>query len=155
MVTGGEVWEDSSLAEWDPNDFRIFCGDLGNEVNDEALARAFRKYPSFQKAKIIRDKKSNKSKGYGFVSFSDGDEYFASGRDMQGKYIGSHPVLLKRSNTEVRAAPANQGKDRHGKGGRRGGAGGGGGGGAGHGKVEHGGIHKKQPKTKGGLKVLG
>lgn len=30
---GGEQWEDPSLAEWDPNDFRVFCGDLGNEVN--------------------------------------------------------------------------------------------------------------------------
>lgn len=95
-----------------------------------------------------------KSKGYGFVSFSDGDEYFAAGRDMQGKYIGSHPVLLKRSNTEVRTAPANQGGKKHGKHGK-GGAGGGGGGGGGHGKMEHGGVNKKQAKTKGGLKVLG
>lgn len=27
-----QVWEDKSLAEWDPSDYRIFCGDLGNEV---------------------------------------------------------------------------------------------------------------------------
>lgn len=57
------------MAEWDPNDFRIFCGDLGNEVSDELLAKAFRKYPSFQKAKVVRDGRTNKSKGYGFVSF--------------------------------------------------------------------------------------
>ena len=87
------------------------------------------------------------------MSFSDGDEYFAAGRDMQGKYIGSHPVLLKRSNTEVRAAPASQENNKHGKYGKNGKGGVGRGGG--HGKVEHGGIHKKQPKMKGGLKVLG
>jgi hypothetical protein len=46
-------------------------GDLGNEVNDEALANAFRKYPSFAKAKVVRDKHSRKSKGFGFVSFMD------------------------------------------------------------------------------------
>lgn len=57
------------MAEWDPQDYRIFCGDLGNEVSDELLAKAFRKYPSFQKAKVIRDSRTNKSKGYGFVSF--------------------------------------------------------------------------------------
>lgn len=67
------MWEDPSLAEWDPNDFRIFCGDLGNEVSDELLAKAFRKYPSFQKAKVIRESKTNKSKGYGFVSFKAQD----------------------------------------------------------------------------------
>lgn len=68
-----KVWEDPSLAEWDPNDFRIFCGDLGNEVSDELLAKAFRKYPSFQKAKVVRDNRTNKSKGYGFVSFKHQD----------------------------------------------------------------------------------
>ena len=60
---GGQVWEDPSLKEWDPNDFRIFCGDLGNDVTDEVLQRTFGRYPSFQKAKVIRDKKSNKTKG--------------------------------------------------------------------------------------------
>lgn len=99
---------------------------------------------------MVRDKRTTKSKGYGFVSFSDGDEYFAAGRDMQGKYIGSHPVLLKRSNTEVRAAPMNGKNGKHGQSNGRGG-----GKGAGHGKVENGGIGKKQPKTKGGLRVLG
>ena len=60
---GGQIWEDPSLKEWDANDFRIFCGDLGNDVTDEVLQRTFGRYPSFQKAKVIRDKKSNKTKG--------------------------------------------------------------------------------------------
>ena len=34
-VAGGQVWEDSSLMNWDHNDFRLFCGDLGNDVTDE------------------------------------------------------------------------------------------------------------------------
>lgn len=35
------------------DDFRLFCGDLGNDVTDEVLANAFRhKYPSFAKAKV-------------------------------------------------------------------------------------------------------
>ena len=37
------------------DDFRLFCGDLGNDVSDEVLANAFRhKYPSFAKAKVRR-----------------------------------------------------------------------------------------------------
>ena len=43
------------------DDYHIFCGDLGNDVNDEILARSFRHYPSFQKANVIRDKHSKKS----------------------------------------------------------------------------------------------
>ena len=60
---GGEVWWDPTLTEWPPNDFRIFVGDMGNEVNDDVLIKAFNKYSSFAKARIVRDKHSNKSKG--------------------------------------------------------------------------------------------
>ena len=81
-VAGGQIWEDSTLMNWDHNDFRLFCGDLGNDVTDEAshknyrrlrinfsffclqvLTRTFSRYSSFQKARVVRDKSSNKSKG--------------------------------------------------------------------------------------------
>ena len=32
---GGQIWEDETLKDWDPNDYRVFCGDLGNDVTDE------------------------------------------------------------------------------------------------------------------------
>lgn len=99
---GGQVWEDPSLAEWDTNDFRIFCGDLGNEVSDELLAKAFRKYPSFQRAKVVRDSRSNKSKGYGFVSFQDAEDYARAMREMDGKYVGNRPIKLRKSNWKDR-----------------------------------------------------
>ena len=99
---GGQVWEDPSLAEWDPNDFRIFCGDLGNEVSDELLAKAFRKYPSFQKAKVVRDTRTNKSKGYGFVSFKHQDDFIRACREMDGKYVGNRPIKLRKSSWKER-----------------------------------------------------
>ncbi len=42
----------------------------GNEVTDDLLANAFRKYKSFQKSKVIRDKQTGKTRGFGFVSFA-------------------------------------------------------------------------------------
>ena len=42
-TAAGEVWEDKTLEDWPENDYRLFCGNLGNEVNDEVLASAFRK----------------------------------------------------------------------------------------------------------------
>ena len=62
-AAGGEKWWDPTLLEWPENDFRIFVGDLGNEVNDDVLTKSFQKYTSFAKAKVVRDKRSNKSKG--------------------------------------------------------------------------------------------
>nr|XP_020023511.1 RNA-binding protein 42 isoform X2 [Castor canadensis] len=88
-TAAGSSWEDPSLLEWDADDFRIFCGDLGNEVNDDILARAFSRFPSFLKAKVIRDKRTGKTKGYGFVSFKDPSDYVRAMREMNGKYVGS------------------------------------------------------------------
>ena len=42
---------------------RIFVGDLGNEVNDDVLQKSFQKFTSFQKGKVVRDKRTNKTKG--------------------------------------------------------------------------------------------
>ncbi|KAL8801643.1 MAG: hypothetical protein Q9200_006881, partial [Gallowayella weberi] len=81
---GGQTWQDPSLLEWDPAHFRLFVGNLAGEVTDESLLKAFAKFPSVQKARVVRDKRTTKSKGYGFVSFADGDEYFRAARDMQG-----------------------------------------------------------------------
>ena len=68
------------------DDFRLFCGDLGNEVTDEYLYRAFAKYPSILKAKVVRDKRTKKTKGFGFVSFKEPQDYLKAMREMNGKF---------------------------------------------------------------------
>merc|ERR1719262_585543 len=93
----GKFWVDSSLDDWPKDDFRIFCGDLGNEVTDDLLANAFRKYASFQKAKVIRDKRTGKTKGFGFVSFGAPEDMVEALRDVNGRYVGNRPVRLKKS----------------------------------------------------------
>lgn len=145
---GGTTWTDSSLLEWDPAHFRIFVGNIAGEVTDEALLKAFSRWPSAHKAKIIRDKRTTKSKGFGFVSFTNGDEYFEAAKEMNGKYIGSHPVLIRRSTTEIKAVnPKDKRKNnKYNKGGK------------GKNDMDKTGAGiKKEPgtKTKGGLKVLG
>lgn len=96
-AAGGDTWEDPTLAEWDENDFRIFVGDLGQEVTDELLTKAFSRYVSFKRAKVVLDKTSRKPKGYGFVALGDPDDYIKAMREMQGHYIGARPVKLKKS----------------------------------------------------------
>lgn len=84
-MAGGQVWEDASLADWETDDFRIFCGDLGNDVNDELLTRTFNKFPSFMRAKVIRDKRTGKSKGFGFVSFKEPADFIRAMKEMDGE----------------------------------------------------------------------
>jgi RNA recognition motif-containing protein len=99
----GVIWQDESLNEWPENDYRMFIGDLGNEVNDQVLANAFIKYPSFAKAKVIRNKITGKTKGYGFVSVTDVNDYIKIMREMNGKYVGNRPIRIKRSTWKDRS----------------------------------------------------
>lgn len=109
---GGQTWEDKSLLEWDPTQFRIMVGNLAGEVTDDSLAKAFAQY-GVAKARVVRDKRTTKSKGFGFVAFTDGEQGFKAAREMLGKYIGSHPVTIQRARTDVK--PVVQ-KDRYHKG---------------------------------------
>uniref|UniRef100_A0A674IYX7 RNA-binding protein 42 n=1 Tax=Terrapene triunguis TaxID=2587831 RepID=A0A674IYX7_9SAUR len=75
----------------------IIATNTYQQVNDDILARAFSRYPSFLKAKVIRDKRTGKTKGYGFVSFKDPNDYVRAMREMNGKYVGSRPIKLRKS----------------------------------------------------------
>jgi RNA recognition motif-containing protein len=125
-TAGGKVWTDESLADWNESDYRIFVGDLGwrtfnfffffffffffqffyqkigNEVGDEMLHKAFAHYGSLDKVKVVRDKITGKSKGYGFVSLLDPIEFLKCLKEMNGSYIGNRPCKLKKSNWKQR-----------------------------------------------------
>ncbi|CAL9219561.1 unnamed protein product [Arabidopsis halleri] len=98
----GQSWEDPTLSEWPENDYRLFCGDLGNEVNDDVLSKAFTRFPTFNMAKVIRDKRTGKTKGYGFVSFSNPADLAAALKEMNGKYVGNRPIKLRKSSWKER-----------------------------------------------------
>uniref|UniRef100_A0A7S3GBP8 RRM domain-containing protein n=2 Tax=Palpitomonas bilix TaxID=652834 RepID=A0A7S3GBP8_9EUKA len=97
-----EVWEDPKLAEWPDDDYRIFVGNLGNDVGDELLSRTFNEYPSFQRARVIRDKRLKKTRGFGFVSFADAKDFLRALREKNGAYCGNRPMQIKKSDSHKR-----------------------------------------------------
>ncbi|GAA6025820.1 hypothetical protein JCM11491_000596 [Sporobolomyces phaffii] len=100
---GGEVWEDQSLLEWDPAHFRLFIGDLDPAISDDAFTAAFSgpRFPSFVKGKVIRDKYTNKGRGFGFVSYTDPEDFLKAWKEMNGKYVGTRPVTIKKATAGV------------------------------------------------------
>ncbi len=49
--------------------YHVFVGDLGPEVNDEALGKAFGAFGTLSEARVMWDMNSGKSRGYGFLAF--------------------------------------------------------------------------------------
>ena len=100
----GERWVDPSLAEWPEKAHTIFVGDLGKEVSDEVLSRAFGRYPGFVKARVVRVKATGEHKGFGFAAFGDAVAMAKALREQDGQYIGNRPCKLKKSTSGSRDA---------------------------------------------------
>ena len=43
-----------------------------------------------------------KTKGYGFVSFRDPEDFIKAMREMNGKYVGNRPIKLRKSSWKDR-----------------------------------------------------
>ncbi len=54
---------------------------------------------------MVRCGRTNKTKGYGFVSFLESADMVKAMKEMNGKYIGNRPCKLSRSSWDERSAP--------------------------------------------------
>ncbi len=53
---------------------KIYVGNLGYSVNNETLSTKFAQYGTVSSAKVIMDRDTNRSKGFGFVEMSSSTE---------------------------------------------------------------------------------
>lgn len=51
---------------------------------------------------VVRDKRTGKTKGYGFVSFASPSDLATALKEMNGKYVGNRPIKLRKSNWKER-----------------------------------------------------
>lgn len=110
-AAAGNVWKDPSLEIWPEGDFRIFVGDLAPDATEGELKEAFAKYESYNMSRVVVDKRTGEGKGYGFVSFAKGEDMVAALREMNGKYVGTRPVKLKKSDWQKRSLTSDRRKD--------------------------------------------
>jgi RNA recognition motif-containing protein len=101
----------------------IYVGNLSNEVTEEDLKQAFEPFGEVESVKIIKDKYTNRSKGFGFVEMPSKAEGQSAIDDLNGKELKGKALNVNKA----RPRPEGRGRGR-GYGGSRGGQGGGRGG---------------------------
>ncbi len=113
---------------------KIFVGGLPYQTDDDQLQQIFSSYGEISSAKVITDRDSGRSKGFGFVEMNDDAAAQKAIAELHEAELGGRTITVNE------ARPMEQrsgGGDRRGGGGGRGGYGGGGdrrGGGGGGGK---------------------
>jgi RNA recognition motif-containing protein len=106
---------------------KLFVGSLSWNTTDEGLRRAFEKFGEVIEAKVIKDRETDRSRGFGFVSFANPKDAMDAMQGMDGQELDGRTIKVNEA----------QERERSGGGGPRGGGGGGerrgGGGGFGRG----------------------
>ncbi|KAL5548346.1 hypothetical protein UlMin_003577 [Ulmus minor] len=73
----------------------IFVGDLAADVTDYMLQETFKTvYQTVKGAKVVTDRTTGRSKGYGFVRFSDEGEQLRAMNEMNGQFCSSRPMRI-------------------------------------------------------------
>jgi hypothetical protein len=105
---------------------KLFVGGLSWNTSDEGLRASFERYGEVTDAKVITDRETGRSRGFGFVTFADGEAATAAVAQMDGADLDGRTIRVNEAEDRPRTGGA-------GGGGGRGGFGGGGGGGGGRG----------------------
>jgi RNA recognition motif-containing protein len=115
-----------ALVKKKDRDMDIYVGNLAYSTNDESLRSAFSAYGEVASARVVSDRMTGRSKGFGFVEMPDRAQAQAAIDALNGKELDSRTLRVNESQPKPREERGGSGG-----GGFRGGAGGGGGGGGG------------------------
>jgi RNA recognition motif-containing protein len=122
---------------------KLYVGNLSYNIRDEDLQQAFAQYGSVSSAKVMMDRDTGRSKGFGFVEMGSDAEAQSAINGMNGQALDGRAIVVNEARPrEERPGGFGGGGGRSGGGGGFGGGGGGrsgGGGGFGGGGGGYGG----------------
>lgn len=101
---------------------KLYVGNLAFAVTDDELAQAFSSFGNVASARVVMDRMTGRSKGFGFVEIEDDSMADEAINKMNGQTIGGRPVRVSEAKPQE-----NGGGSRGPRGPRREGGGGGGG----------------------------
>lgn len=121
---------------------KLYVGNLPFSINNDALKDMFAVHGNVVSARIIMDKVSGRSKGFGFVEFETDDAANAAMTALNSTEVEGRKIIVN----EAKPPQEGGGGHRGGGGGGRGGYGGGGGRGGDRGGYGGGGGRDRGPR---------
>ena len=106
---------------------KLYVGNLSYNIRDDDLQQAFAQYGSVSSAKVMMDRDTGRSKGFGFVEMGSDPEAQAAINGMNGQALDGRAIVVNEARPREER-PGGFGGTRSGGGGYGGGGGAGGGG---------------------------
>jgi RNA recognition motif-containing protein len=112
---------------------KLYVGNLAYSVRDDELQQAFAQYGTVTSAKVMMDRETGRSKGFGFVEMGSDAEAQAAINGMNGQPLAGRAIVVNEARPREDRGGGGGGGFRGTYGGGRSGGGGGGGYGGGGG----------------------
>ena len=130
---------------------KLYVGNLPYSVRDGDLEQAFGQFGSVTSAKVMMERDTGRSKGFGFVEMGTDEEAQSAINGMNGQPLGGRSVVVNEARP-MEERPPRSGGGGFGGGGRREGGGGGYGGGGGGGGYGGGGGGRREGGGESGFR---
>ena len=72
----------------------IYVGNLNYDLSEDDLKNAFEEYGNVESVKIIIDRYSGRSKGFGFIEMNNNDEAKAAMEALSGKELSGRTLVI-------------------------------------------------------------
>jgi RNA recognition motif-containing protein len=86
---------------------KLFVGSLAYSVTDEELESLFAAVGQVVSAKVIIDRDTNRSKGFGFVEMSNDDEAKTAVAELNGKDLNGRAIIVNEARPREERQPFN------------------------------------------------
>ena len=73
---------------------KLYVGNLSYSVRDDDLQQQFSSFGHVQSAKVMMERDTGRSKGFGFVEMSSSEEAEAAIRGMNGQNMGGRDLTV-------------------------------------------------------------
>ena len=73
---------------------KLYVGNLSYQMTDADLEQTFAAFGAVDSAKIIMDRETNRSKGFGFVEFSAKEEAESAIENLNGKEVSGRSIVV-------------------------------------------------------------
>ena len=83
---------------------KLYVGNLSYNTGDGELRDLFSSYGTVESASVITDRESGRSKGFGFVEFSDDAQAQAAIAGLNGKDVGGRSLTVSPARPKTQTA---------------------------------------------------
>jgi cold-inducible RNA-binding protein len=80
---------------------KLFVGNLPWTVNDDALKTAFEAHGEVITAKVVNDRQTGRSRGFGFVEMENETEANAAIQELNGSQLKGRNIIVSEAKAKV------------------------------------------------------